>query len=128
MNATSHARKGKSFITALLPLIAVPMLTQASFAHADADAAMDACIQAFVASNLQKEQPVTVRKIESIDSPVAPRAKESTIYISARGRHSGKQVAKATCVADSKGVVLTMNVKPATATLAQTQASLDSSR
>lgn len=131
MNAAR--RITKSLVAALLPLIAVPMLTQVSIAHADsapadtapADTAMDACIQAFVASSLEKERPVTVRKVEPVAGPVAARAKESTIYLTAVTRHSGKRLAKATCVADNNGVVLTMNVKPAmTEALAQSQASL----
>lgn len=124
MNATRRTRK--SLITALLPLIAVPMLTQVNIAHAGDDIAMDACIKAFTSANLPKEQRFSVRKIGAVDSPVVLPAKESTIFLTATGKQSGKRLAKATCVADSNGVVLTMTTKPAPVALAQTQASLGS--
>lgn len=106
-------------VTALLPLLALPTLVQAE----TSDPTMDACIQAFVNSNVEKDRPVTVRKLASFDSAVNPHARQQTIHISARFKDSGKRVAQGTCVVNGDEIVLTLNGKPAqTAKLAQAAA------
>ena len=57
-------------IAAATVLLAAPFTSQAG----NEDAAMDACINAFVSANLPKEQPVKVRKEESAASPVSVHA------------------------------------------------------
>jgi hypothetical protein len=110
-----NTRTQSFLITALL--LTAPMLTQAN-----SDAAMDACVKAFVSTSLEKERPFSVRKEESVDSPIDQHSRAYRISLKAVGKHSGKQVAKATCVVDRSGVVLSMNGKSlATPTLASSR-------
>jgi hypothetical protein len=120
MNTSSlRTRTTKSLCVALLPLFAAA--TQADTVGAHSDAAMDACINAFVSSSLEKERPYTVQKTESAASPLDLQARAYRIALTATGKTSGKKVAKATCVVDRSGVVLSLNGKPYSSTaLAQT--------
>jgi hypothetical protein len=106
---------------ALLPLLAVPALS-----HADADQAFDACIKAFITTRLEKDRPVTVKREDSVSSPIETLSRTQKITLTAVGKESGKRFAKATCVADRNGTVLSLNGKsfatPALA-LADAQAS-----
>lgn len=111
-------------VTALLPLLALPTLVQAE----TADPKMDACIQAFVNSNLEKDRPVTVRKRVSFDSAVDPHARQQTIFVSARIKNSGKRVAQGTCVINGDEIVLTTNGKPAQTTKLAQAPALESNR
>ena len=95
-------------IAAATVLMAVPFT---SHAGAD-DAAMDACINAFVSANLPKEQPVTVRKEEAAASPISVHARSYKIVVSATGVESGKRLAKGTCVVNRAGEVVALNGKP----------------
>lgn len=115
MNVSRPAR----LVTVLLPLLAAPALVQAD---ARPDPQMDACIQAFVASNVEKDHPVSVRRLASFDNPVGTQARSQTIHLSARYKQSGKRVAQATCVIAGDEVVLTMHGKPVLSTkLAQVE-------
>lgn len=120
MNSSSlRTRTTKSLLVALLPLFAA--VTQADTVGAHSDAAMDACINAFVSSSLEKERPYTVQKTDSAASPLDLQARAYRIALTATGKTSGKKVAKATCVVDRSGVVLSLNGKPYSSTaLAQT--------
>lgn len=116
-----NTRTQSFLITALL--LTAPMLAQAN-----SDAAMDACVKAFVSTSLEKERPFSVRKEEPADSPIDQyNSRAYRISLKAVGKDSGKQVAKATCVVDRSGVVLSMNGKSlATPTLASTPTVLSS--
>lgn len=112
-------------VTALLPLLAMPALVHAE----SADPKMDACIQAFVNANLEKDRPVIVRKITSFGIAVDPNAPQQTIHLNARLKDSGTRIAQATCVIDGDEMVLTTNGKPAQTTkVAQASAAVQSSR
>jgi hypothetical protein len=103
---------------ALLPMLAVPALS-----HADADRAFDSCVKAFVSANIEKERPLTVHRIDANSSPLSTSSRGYKIELTAVGKHTGKQIAVATCIADRNGVVLSMNGKPtATTALAEAQA------
>jgi len=78
-----------NLIAATLAL-AAPFATQAH----NYDAAMDSCINAFVASSLPKEQPVKIKKEDSVSSPISIHARAYKIVVSAKGVESGKYVAR----------------------------------
>jgi hypothetical protein len=103
MNAVTRTRT--LVISALL--LAAPVLS-----HASQDTAMNACVKAFVSTNLEKERPFTVRTQDSVETPVDRYASAYRISLTATGKHSRKQVAKATCLVDRNGVVLALNGKP----------------
>jgi hypothetical protein len=94
--------------------LAAPFATQAH----NYDAAMDSCINAFVASNLPKEQPVKIRKEDSVSSPISIHARAYKIVVSAKGVESGKYLARGTCIVDRSGAVIALNGKPITQKLA----------
>lgn len=102
-------------IAAATVLLAAPFTTQAG---ASDDAAMDTCIKAFVAANLPKEQPVTVRKEEVAVSPISIHARAYKIIVSAKGVESGKYVARGTCIVNRDGEVVALDGKPLTAKVA----------
>ena len=110
MTATRRIRT--TLATTLLPLLAAPLLMQASAVQA-ADPQLDACIQAFVSTNLEKDRPVKIRKFESFERPLIS-ANKGPVLLTAHLRSSGKQLVKATCVADGKDIVLMVDGKPAT--------------
>ena len=94
--------------------LAAPFASQAGAS----DAAMDACINAFVAANLPKEQPVRVQKEEAAPSPLAIYSRGYKIIVSAKGVESGKYLARGTCLVDRSGQVVALNGKPLTQKLA----------
>jgi hypothetical protein len=95
-------------IAAAALMLAAPFTSQAH----NYDEAMDSCINAFVAANLPKEQPVTVRKQEVSVSPISMHARRYKIVVSAKGVESGKYVARGTCIVDRSGAVIALNGKP----------------
>lgn len=92
-------------IAAATLLLAMPVASQAH----DYDAAMDACIKAFVAAKVPQGHPVTVRKEESATSPVGLDAVGYKIIVSAKGVESGKYIARGTCVVDRSGEVIAVD-------------------
>lgn len=101
-------------IAATTVLIAIPFTS-----HADSDdAAMDACIKAFVAANLPKEQPVTVRKEEVAASPISIHGRAYKILVSATGVESGKRLAQGSCLVNREGEVIALDGKPLATKLA----------
>lgn len=88
--------------------LAAPFASQAN----NYDAAMDACINAFVAANLPKEQPVRVQKEAAASSPLAIYSRGYKILLSAKGVESGKYLARGTCTVDRDGQVVALNGKP----------------
>jgi hypothetical protein len=85
----------------------------ASQAHND-DTAMDSCINAFVAANLPKQQPVKVRKEVVAPNPIGMHARAYKIMVSAKGVESGKRLGRGTCIVDRSGQVITLNGRPLT--------------
>ena len=102
-----------NLIAATLAL-AAPFATQAH----NYDAAMDSCINAFVASSLPKEQPVKIKKEDTVSSPLSMHARAYKIVVSAKGVESGKYLARGTCIVDRSGSVIALNGKPLTQKLA----------
>jgi hypothetical protein len=111
-------------MNARILVISALLLTAPVLSHANEDAAMNACVKAFVSSSLEKERPYTVKTQESVVSPVDQYTRAYRIALSAKGKTSGKQVAKATCVVDRSGVVLALNGKPYAAPVAGEEAVL----
>jgi hypothetical protein len=108
-----NTRRIKTYITtALLPLAAMSGLTHVNAAHADP--AMNACIRAFVSTNLEKERPVVIRKVEPAGAGLHHYSRREVIQITAKTTRGGKELAKATCTVDGKDVVLTSEGAPAT--------------
>ena len=102
-------------LTKTLSIAAATVLMVAPFtSHAgNDDAAMDACINAFVASNLPKEQSVkAVHKEEVAASPISIHARSYKIVVSATGVESGKRLARGTCIVNRSGEVIALNGKP----------------
>lgn len=90
---------------ATLALLASPLVSRA-----DAEAqAMDACVQAFVAANLPKEQPVIVDKEHSVTGPLDAQTRTYRIVLIATGKTSGRQIAKNVCVANRAGEVIALD-------------------
>lgn len=110
---STRITKSLSIATATVAL-AAPFATQAH----NYDAAMDSCINAFVAASLPKEQPVKVRKEDGINSPLSVHSRAYKIVVTAKGVESGKYVARGTCIVDRSGAVVALNGKPLTQKLA----------
>jgi len=92
----------------LAPAIAALALFAAPGARADDEATMDACIQAFVAAGLSKDQPIRILKSGPTPRTLGPAYK---IVLTATGTNSGKQLAKATCTVERDRAVMAMNGK-----------------
>ncbi|MFL6620827.1 MAG: hypothetical protein ACJ8MH_19620 [Povalibacter sp.] len=93
-------------VTSLMPLFAAPMLAHAA---TPADASLDACVKAFVSTKFEKERRYSVVTTDASDFD--PQARSYRISLEAKGKQTGKKLAKATCVVDHSGVVLSMNGK-----------------
>jgi hypothetical protein len=96
------------------PILAVAttfaLLASPLASRADAvSQAMDACVQAFVAANLPKEQPVIVDKENSAIGPLDAQTGTYRIVLIATGKTSGRQIAKNVCVANRAGAVIALN-------------------
>lgn len=92
-------------LAAIVPILATPLASHAN-------AAMDACIEAFIASTLPKDHPVKVRKKSAGDSPLGVYSASREIELTARISRTGEPVAKATCIVDRDGVVIALNGAP----------------
>jgi hypothetical protein len=85
-----------------------------SFAGAN-DAALDACVQTFLSSDLAKDRKVTVRKLdEAVPRPIALSGLYK-VEVIATGRETGKRLARVVCHADSKGTIVAVNGHPTSA-------------
>jgi hypothetical protein len=114
MNKLSTRITKSLSIAAATVALAAPFATQA---HND-DAAMDSCINAFVAASLPKEQPVKVKKDNGVASPLSIHSRAYKIVVSAKGVESGKYLARGSCIVDRSGAVIALNGKPLTQKLA----------
>lgn len=88
-------------------LVATPFVSQAG----EQDA-MNACVKAFVTTSLEKERPYTVKTEDAAPSQITQSARAYRISLKAVGKETGTKVAKAECVVDRSGVVLSLNGKP----------------
>jgi hypothetical protein len=97
--------------TATLAIVAVaPSATYA-------DAAMDACIEAFVAERVPKDRAVRVRKLSGSNAYTTGTQR---ITLTAKGSKSGKQIASATCVVSDRGDSVSLQDTQESSTLAAT--------
>jgi hypothetical protein len=100
----------------LLSVLAAPAVSSANSTNA-----MDACVQAFLSSEVAKDRKVVVDKqSESVPRPLALSGLYK-IQVVATGRESGKEVARIVCHADGKGTVVALNGKPTSAVAAVAQ-------
>lgn len=98
-------------------------------AHADspaarAERAMDDCVAAFVAAKLPKEQPLRIEKQGYVASPLDAQQRAYKIVVTATGAHSGKRLARSTCLVDRNGTLIAINGKRVREQLAQADDSL----
>ncbi|HKU15504.1 MAG TPA: hypothetical protein VJQ52_13990 [Steroidobacteraceae bacterium] len=100
--------------TTTLVLLASPLAARADAA----EQAMDACIQAFVAANLPKGQPVVVDKQDLASGPLDAQTRTYKVVLIATGSASGRQIAKSTCLANRRGEVIALNGRRPAAQLA----------
>jgi hypothetical protein len=70
---------------------------------------MDACVQAFVAASLPKEQRVVVDKSKIASGPLDVQSRTFRIVLKATGTTSGRELAKGICVANRDGQVIALN-------------------
>jgi sulfur carrier protein ThiS len=104
-----------------LASLLLPIMGSPAISLADSTDAMDACVQAFLASEIAKDRTVVVEKdFESVPRPLA-LAGLYQIEVVATGRDSGKQVARVVCHADAKGTIVALNGKPRSALAAVAQ-------
>lgn len=96
-----------SFVLAVatLSLLVSPLASRAD----GIEQALDACVQAFVAANLPKEQPVVVNKAHIASEPTDTQSRTFRIVLKATGSTSGRQLAKGVCVANRAGEVIALN-------------------
>ena len=96
----------------VLPVIAaLALLTASLAARADDDATMDACIEAFVAASLPKDQPIRVVRSGPPPRALGAPGRKYRIVLTATGTSSGRQFAKATCTVERDRAVMAMNGK-----------------
>jgi hypothetical protein len=90
---------------ATLALFGAPFASRADgFAQA-----ADACVQAFVAANLPKEQPVVVDRDNFVGGPLDGQTHTYRIVLIATGKTSGRQIAKSVCIANRAGAVIALD-------------------
>ena len=80
---------------------------------AQANAAMDVCIEAFVSEQIPQNHPLKIVKRDNRGHDTLSRwnfPQRSTIEVSAKGRRTGEDYGSATCVVDRKGELVAMQV------------------
>jgi hypothetical protein len=95
--------------------VAAAILAAPVVSFANSATAMDACVQTFLSSELAKDRKVTVQK--NPDSVIRPLVLSGLykIEVVAKGRESGKQLARIVCHADQKGTIVAVNGRPTSA-------------
>ncbi len=105
-SSTVHSRASRRVLAvATLSLLGAPLVCRAD----GIEQAMDACVQAFVAASLPKEQPVVVDKSRIASGPLDAQSRTFRIVLKATGSTSGRQLAKGVCVANRDGEVIALN-------------------
>ena len=95
----------RALAVATLSLLGAPLVGRADAV----EQAMDACVQAFVAASLPKEQPVVVDKSKIASGPLDAQSRTFRIVLKATGTTSGRELAKGVCVANRDGEVIALN-------------------
>ena len=104
-SAHLHRTSRPILAVATLALLGSPLASRADAV----EQAMDACVQAFVAANLPKEQRVVVDKQNFVSGPLDAHTRTYRVVLIATGTTSGRQIAKSTCVANRDGEVIALN-------------------
>ena len=104
-SANLHRASRATLAVATLALLGSPLASRADAV----DKAMDACVQAFVAASLPKEQRVVVDKMNSAIGPMDAQSRTYRIVLKATGTTSGREIAKSVCVANRNGEVIALN-------------------
>jgi hypothetical protein len=104
-SANLHRTSRASLAVATLALLGSPLASRADAV----DKAMDACVQAFVAASLPKEQRVVVDKLNSAIGPMDAQSRKYRIVLKATGSTSGREIAKGVCVTNRNGEVIALN-------------------
>ena len=95
--------------------VAALVLAAPVSSFAGSDAALDACVQTFLSSDLAKDRKVTVQKLsDSVPRPLALSGLQK-IEVVAKGRESGKELARIVCHADRQGTIIAVNGRPTSA-------------
>lgn len=90
-------------VAAALSLLATPLV------HADDEAAVDACVKAFVAASVPAQHPITVQMMDAAPSESDDRSRPYKIVLTATGLRSGERLATGTCLVDRKGEAVSLN-------------------
>jgi hypothetical protein len=106
-SADLHRASRATLAVATLALLGSPLTGRADAV----EQAMDACVQAFVAASLPKEQRVVVDKLNSASGPMDAQSRTFRIVLKATGTTSGREIAKGVCVTNRNGEVLALNGK-----------------
>lgn len=93
-----------------------------SFAATASNAAVDACLQTFLTSDLAKNRKVTVQKDLSAAPGPLVLSRFVKVEVIATGRESGKQLARIVCHADAKGAIVAVNGRPTSSVASVAQA------
>jgi len=104
-SADLHRASRATLAVATLALLASPLASRADAV----EKAMDACVQAFVAASLPKEQRVVVDKTSAAIGPMDAQSRTYRIVLKATGTTSGREIAKGVCVANRDGEVIALN-------------------
>jgi hypothetical protein len=96
---------------AALPVLALPLA-----GHADETRAMNACVQTFLNSDVAKNRKVTVQTFGDTTGRALTLSGLHRVEVVAKGRDSGKQLARIVCHADNKGTIVAVNGRPTSAT------------
>ena len=94
-----------TLVVTTLSFLGTPLVSSAD----GIEQALDACVQAFVAANLPKEQPVVVNKSHIVGEATDAQSRTFRIVLKATGSTSGRQLAKGVCVANRAGEVIALN-------------------
>jgi hypothetical protein len=105
--SVNHRASRATLAVATLALLGSPLASRAD----TVEKAMDACVQAFVAASLPKEQRVVVDKLNSAIGPMDAQSRTYRIVLKAKGSTSGRQIATGVCVANRDGEVIALNGK-----------------
>ena len=92
-------------VSTTLALLVSPLASRADAV----EQAMDACVQAFVAANLPKEQRFVVDKESSAIGPLDAQSRTYRIVMIATGKTSGRRIAKNVCIANRAGEVIALD-------------------
>ena len=92
-------------IATTLCVLALPLASHAG----GLDKATDACVRAFVAKSLPKEQPIVIEKRTSKNQAVDSRTGTYRIALTATGRTSGREYSQGLCVVNRKGEIIAVN-------------------